>query len=40
MAGNSYRVVSLATAPHAGRSGVLIPVGPGDFSHLKNHQDL
>jgi hypothetical protein len=39
MAGSRYRVVSLATAPHAGRSGVLIPVGAEDFSHRKN-QDL
>lgn len=40
MAGSRYRVVSLATAPHAERSGVLIPIGAGDFSHRKNHQDL
>ena len=40
MTGSRYRVVSLATAPHSGRSGVLIPVGAEDFSHLKNHQDL
>jgi hypothetical protein len=39
-AGSRYRVVILETAPHAGWSGVLIPVGAGDFSYLKNHQDL
>ena len=40
MAGSRYRVVSLATAPHAGRPGGLVPVGAGYFSHLQNHQDL
>jgi len=40
MAGSRYRAVILATASLAGWPGILIPVGAGDFSHLKNHQDL